>query len=53
MIKHVDPTFADSICDSRTRKIKQTFFEQINRLLDWYSITKLVKVDYKKGESAT
>ncbi|MBL1278637.1 MAG: transposase [Fluviicola sp.] len=51
MIKHVDSTFADSICDLRTRKIKQTFFEQINRLLDWDSITKLIEVEYRVNDS--
>jgi IS5 family transposase len=29
------PTLADSICDTRARKIKKVFFEQINTLLDW------------------
>jgi IS5 family transposase len=27
------PTLADSICDTRARKIKKVFFEQINTLL--------------------
>ena len=27
------PTLADSICDTRSRKINQTFFTQINTLL--------------------
>ena len=30
MKKHHSPTLADSICDIRTRKIKKTFFNQIN-----------------------
>ena len=29
------PTLADSFCDLRTRKIKTTFFTQINTLLGW------------------
>ena len=45
------PTLADSICDTRTRKIKKVFFEQINILLDWESISKRIDKYYKKGES--
>ena len=47
------PTLADSICDLRTRKIKSTFFTQINNLLDWSPIDGLIKEHYKKGNSAT
>lgn len=46
------PTFADSICDIRTRKIKKVFFEQMNTLLDWQSISLTIDKYYKKGESA-
>lgn len=46
------PTFADSICDTRTRKIKKVFFTQINTLLDWESISRTIDRYYKKGESA-
>ena len=46
------PTLADSICDIRTRKIKMVFFEQINTLLDWQSISTLIDKHYKKGKSA-
>ena len=46
------PTLADSICDTRTRKIKKVFFEQINTLLDWESISMTIDKYYKKGESA-
>lgn len=53
MIKQNDPTFADSICDLRVRKIKQTFFEQMNLLIDWSSIKKLIDIDYQKGQSVT
>ncbi|MEI6864708.1 hypothetical protein [Flavicella sp.] len=34
--------FADSICDLRTRKIKATFFSQINILIDWDRISKII-----------
>lgn len=46
------PTFADSICDLRTRKIKRTFFSQINTLIDWDNISKIIDRDYSKGKSA-
>ena len=51
LFKH--PTLADSICDLRARKIKKTFFTQINRLIDWSSVDTLIKQHYTKGESAT
>jgi IS5 family transposase len=47
------PTFADSICDTRARKIKRTFFTQINTLLDWTPIEIILKTHYTKGKSAT
>jgi len=36
----------------RSRKIKRTFFTQINELIDWDSIEKLIDADYSKGKSA-
>jgi len=53
MEKSLTPTLADSICDLRSRKIKRTFFSQINSLLDWSSIELLIKKHYDKGTSAT
>jgi IS5 family transposase len=47
------PTLADSICDLRTRKIKTTFFNQINELLDWKAIGLIIDKDYHRGKSAT
>ena len=47
------PTLADSFCDLRTRKIKTTFFTQINTLLDWEKISLIIDKHYKKGKSAT
>ena len=47
-----DPTLADSICDLRTRKIKTEFFTQINNILDWKEIKRLIDNDYSKGTSA-
>ncbi len=46
-------TFADSICDLRTRKIKAIFFTQINTLLNWDKIRNLIDKNYIKGKSAT
>ncbi|NPD48328.1 IS5 family transposase [Lentimicrobium sp. S6] len=48
-----EPTLADSICDLRTRKIKSTFFSQINTIIDWKRIGQLIDQDYSKGKSAT
>ena len=47
------PTLADSICDLRSRKIKQTFFTQINSLLDWNPILRKLDKYYTKGKGAT
>ena len=47
------PTLADSFCDLRTRKIKTTFFTQINALLDWDEISSIIDKDYQRGKSAT
>lgn len=46
------PTLADTICDLRTRKIKKTFFTQINTLINWDSIEKIIDKDYYRGKSA-
>ena len=48
---HKQPTLADSICDLRTRKIKTTFFSQINTIIDWDRISKIIDTDYSKGTS--
>jgi IS5 family transposase len=52
MNKNSNLTLADSICDLRSRKIKTTFFKQINSLLDWSLIDEVIKQYYKKGNSA-
>lgn len=39
------PTLTDSICDLRARKIKQTFFTQLNTLIDWKFISKIISQD--------
>lgn len=45
MKRQTRPTLADSVCDLRTRKIKQTFFTQINTILDWGAIVDASVVD--------
>lgn len=52
MKKRQNPTFADSICDLRKRKIKKTFFSQINDLIDWNKISELINEHYKRGNNA-
>jgi Transposase and inactivated derivatives, IS5 family len=47
------PSFADTICDLRVRKVKTTFFGQINELIDWKLISKIINNDYSRGKSAT
>ena len=46
-------TFADDVCDLRIRKIKKTFFNQMNILLDWGKISSVIDKDYKKGKSVS
>ena len=48
-----NPTLADSICYLRSRKIKTVFFNQINTLLDWDKISRIIDNHYTKGKSAT
>ncbi|VAW10593.1 Mobile element protein, partial [hydrothermal vent metagenome] len=47
------PTLADSICDLRSRKIKRTFFTQINTLLDQAPIIGVIKKHCTKGKNAS
>lgn len=47
------PTLADSFCDLRTRKIKTTFFTQMNALINWEEISLIIETHYHKGKSAT
>lgn len=46
-------SLADSMCDLRSRKIKSTFFHQMNELLDWEAIRKVIDKHYTKGKSVT
>ena len=47
----IQPTLADTICDLRSRKIKKSFFIQINKLINRSEIEKLIDIDYYKGKS--
>ncbi len=47
------PTLADSMCDTRSRKIKRKFFTQIDTLIDWKPILAIIKKHYTKGQSST
>jgi IS5 family transposase len=49
---HKELTLADTICDLRTRKIKKTFFTQINTLIDWKEIGNIIDKDNPRGKSA-
>lgn len=50
---HRPLTLADSICDLRARKIKQTFLAQMNRLIDWEKVSSVIDIHYVKGSSAS
>ena len=50
---HKELNFADTIFDLRSRKIKNTFFTQVNTLVDWNKIEKLIDKNYSKGKSVT
>lgn len=52
MKAHQTPSFADQICDIRTRKIKKQFFAQLDVIIDWKKISNTIDKYYKKGESA-
>ena len=45
------PSFADIFLDQR--KVKQTFFSQINTVIDWAPIRAIIEVAYTKGYNST
>ncbi|MBR8721652.1 hypothetical protein IX307_002918 [Bacteroides pyogenes] len=45
------PCFADIILDQR--KVKQFFFSQINQIIDWSPIRRIIETAYTKGNKAT
>lgn len=46
------PSFADVVCDIRIRKVKATFFNQMDTLIDWRLISNIINKHYTKGSSA-
>ncbi len=46
------PSMADVICDLRIKKIKATFFNQMDILIDWSLLTNIINKYYFKGNSA-
>jgi len=46
------PSFADTICDLRVRKIKSVFFNQMDILIDWRLISNIINKHYTKGTNA-
>lgn len=52
MKKQHEASFADIVCDLRVRKIKRTFFHQMDLLIDWRKVSNVINKHYKKGESA-
>ena len=52
MKKQTISSLADSVIDFRRKKIKKTFFVQINTLIDWKKISAIINKHYKKGKSA-
>ncbi|OBW42487.1 hypothetical protein AB670_01127 [Chryseobacterium sp. MOF25P] len=46
------PSMADVICDLRIRKIKSTFFDQMDILINWRLLTNIINKYYTKGNSA-
>jgi IS5 family transposase len=45
------PSFADLLVGHR--KVKQTFFSQIDKIIDWNPILGIIEIAYTKGNKAT
>lgn len=45
------PSFADLLVGHR--KVKQTFFSQIDKIIDWNPIRGIIEIAYTKGNKAT
>lgn len=52
MEKNKNNTMADVLCSVRTRKAKNTFLEQVDTLIDWTPIVKIIERYYTKVKSA-
>ncbi len=46
-------TMADTLISGRQRKIKNQFFNQVNEIIDWHPIVKIIERFYTKRFSAT
>lgn len=46
------PSFADIVCDLRIKKVKSTFFQQINLIIDWKPIRDIIEKNYERGKNA-
>lgn len=53
MEKQQNETLTDVLSDKRRKKLKNQFFDQINALIDWKPIEKIIYKYYKKKESIT
>lgn len=53
MEKIHNPTLADTICEPRVTKIKKTFFNHVNQIIDWKAIENILKKYDKNGKSTT
>ena len=52
MEKQLNYSMADALILHRTRKIKNQFFNQVDTLIDWRPVEKLINKYYKKTSSA-
>ena len=52
MKKEKIANFAEVVCDLRIRKVKSVFFDQINNLIEWRTVSNIINKHYKKGNNA-
>jgi len=45
-------SFADIVCDLRIKKVKSSFFYQINQIIDWNPIREIIEKNYERGKNA-
>lgn len=52
MKKQHEASFADIVCDLRVRKIKRTFFHQMDLLIDWRKVSNVINkhITIRKSE---
>ena len=49
MKKQTPPSLAETICDLCLRKTHNLFLDQIEKLINWAEVSKLIAKHYKKG----